>query len=119
MKRLAVNWESKPRTPLASAASALPLSHDMYSQTTTSHYNPLYVLHRWYILDVSVAHLATTHYVPSELCWGATGKFSPSGKNPCSVVFSLEMLRASCLILEIKECQSDFTRPLALILCYV
>ena len=36
----------EPRTPLAWAASALPLSYD--SQTTTNLHNPLYVLHRWY-----------------------------------------------------------------------
>ena len=36
----------EPRTPLAWATSALPLSHD--SQTTTNPHNPLYVLHRWY-----------------------------------------------------------------------
>ena len=34
----------EPRTPLAWAISALPLSHD--SQTTTNPHNPLYVLHR-------------------------------------------------------------------------
>ena len=30
-------------------------------------------------------------------------KFSPLGKNPCWVVISLQMLRASCLMLEIKK----------------
>ena len=36
----------EPRTPLAWAASALPLSYD--SWTTTNTHNPLYILHRWY-----------------------------------------------------------------------
>ena len=35
----------EPRTPLAWAASALPLTHD--SRTTTNPHNPLYVLHKW------------------------------------------------------------------------
>ena len=34
----------EPRTPLALAASALPLSHD--SRTTTNPHNPLCILHR-------------------------------------------------------------------------
>ena len=37
---------SWPRTPLAWATSALPLSYD--SRTTTNPHNPLYILHRWY-----------------------------------------------------------------------
>ena len=41
----------KPKTPLAWAASALPLSHD--SCTTTNPHNPLYVLHRWYWMPQS------------------------------------------------------------------
>ena len=41
----------EPRTPLAWAASALPLSHD--SQTTTNPHNPLYILHRWYWMPQS------------------------------------------------------------------
>ena len=36
----------EPRTPLAWAANALPLSHN--SRTTTSPHNSLCVLHRWY-----------------------------------------------------------------------
>ena len=51
------NWKSRqspgvePRTPLAQAASALPLSHN--SRTTTSPHNPLYVLHKWYWMPQS------------------------------------------------------------------
>ena len=41
----------EPRTPLAWAASALPLSHD--SRTTTNPHNPLCVLHRWYWMPQS------------------------------------------------------------------
>ena len=41
----------EPRTPLAWAASALPLSHN--SWTTTSPHNPLYVLHKWYWMPQS------------------------------------------------------------------
>ena len=36
----------EPRTPLALAASTLPLIHD--SRTTTNPHNPLCILHRWY-----------------------------------------------------------------------
>ena len=41
----------EPRTPLAWAASALPLSHD--SWTTTNPHNPLYILHGWYWMPQS------------------------------------------------------------------
>ena len=37
------------------------------------------------VLNASVAHLAVTQYVLSELCYGLTGKFCPSGKNSCWV----------------------------------
>ena len=50
----------EPRTPLAWAASALPLSHD--SRTTTNPHNPLCV-----VLNASVAHLAATQYVSLSL----------------------------------------------------
>ena len=41
----------EPRTPLAWAASALPLSYN--NQTTTNPHNPRYVLHRWYWMPQS------------------------------------------------------------------
>ena len=41
----------EPRTPLAWAASALPLSHN--SRTTTNPHNPLCILHRWYWMPQS------------------------------------------------------------------
>ena len=53
----------KPRTSLAWAATALPLSHN--SRTTTKPRNPLHVLHRWYWMPV--AHPAATQYVLLEL----------------------------------------------------
>ena len=36
----------------------------------------VFVLHK-VVLNASVAHLAATQYVPSELHWGSTGKISP------------------------------------------
>ena len=78
-------WQSlgvKPRTPLAWAANALPLSHN--SRAITNPHN-LY-MHCTSGPNASVTHLATTWYVPSELHWGLTRKFPPSGNNPCWVV---------------------------------
>ena len=54
----------EPRTPLA-CMSALPLSHN--SQTTTNPHNPLYMYYTGGILNASVAHLAATQHVRSEL----------------------------------------------------
>ena len=44
------------------------------------------------VLNPSVAYLAATRYVPSELRYTLTGKFSPLGKNAGGVVFSLQLL---------------------------
>ena len=55
---------------LACAASALPLSYD--SWTTTSSHNPLYVLHRW-DWNVSVAHLAAGVIAWSPIAWMLSG----------------------------------------------
>ena len=46
------------------------------------------------VLNASVTHLAATQFMPSELSYGSTGKFSPSGnppsgKNPISLYFHL------------------------------
>ena len=49
---------------LACATTALTLSYDNW--TNTSPHNPLYVLAQ-VVLNASVAHLAATQYVPSEL----------------------------------------------------
>ena len=58
----------EPRTPLAWAASALPLSHD--SWTINNPHNTLYVLHRWYWMP-SLTHLvAIQHAVHIEDCEG-------------------------------------------------
>ena len=44
----------EPRTPLASAASALPLSH--VSQTTTKPHNPLYATEAFHYMHIRLMH---------------------------------------------------------------
>ena len=48
---------------------------------------PLYVLHRWYWMPQSHTWQPLMQYVPSEFHERLTGKFSPSGENPCWVFF--------------------------------
>ena len=84
--------ESNPgHTPLTWATSALPLSYG--NRITTSPHNPLYVLHRWYEMPQSHTwqppSMCRQNSVSLERIFRSTGKFSPSGKNPCWVVFSL------------------------------
>ena len=78
------------------------VSHDHISSAhicTVTRWKCLYFRLMWepYLLSWNDTNL------PSESVTGLTQKFPPSGENPCWVVFSLLMLTASCLMLEIKR----------------
>ena len=99
-------WKSRqspgvePRTPLAWAASALPLSHD--SQTTTNPHNPLCILHRWYWMP-QLHHI----WQPPSMCHLNSVRGRPENslhqeRTHAEWFFSLQMLKASCLKLEIR-----------------
>ena len=74
----------EPTTPLAWAASALPLSYGNW--TTTNPHNPLYVLHRWHRMPQSHT------WQPLSMCRQNSVRGQPenslSGENPYWVALS-------------------------------
>ena len=90
----------KPRTPLAWAATALPLSYNNW--TTTNPHNLLYVLHRWDWMPQSHTWQPLSMYRQNSVR-GQPKNSLHLEKNPCWVIFSLYIFRASCLTLEIKD----------------
>ena len=73
----------KPRTPGSSrqCSATEPQQPDNHQPPQSS------ICTAQVVLNASVAHLAATQHVPSKLHLGLTGKVSPSGKNPCWVVY--------------------------------
>ena len=90
----------EPRTLLAWAASALPLSYG--NRTTTSPHNPLYILHRWYWMPQSHT------WQPLSMCRQNSVRGWPENslhqeRTHAEWLSHSKMLRASCLMLEIRE----------------
>ena len=116
MRRNRGKWKSRqspgvePRTPLAWTASALPLSHN--SRTTTNPHDPLCILDRWYN---PLCILGRWYWMPQLHIWQPPSmcrQNSVRGRPENSLnqerthaewFFSLQMLKASCLTLEINE----------------
>jgi len=74
------SWGACPQAPLG---YVFLRTHYQPDHSKSDGYGPA-------VLNASVAHLAATQYVASELRLGLTGKFSPSGKTPTFIYFQLE-----------------------------
>ena len=74
------SWGACPQAPLG---YVFLRTHYQPDHSKSDGYGPA-------VLNASVAHLAATQYVASELRLGLTEKFSPSGKTPTFIYFQLE-----------------------------